>query len=107
MKTLSNCSVLPHGKKGGLAWLRALLLSKAVAPDEPMTGECPETEEMMKLIRKHQGPEKITTIIIEHNMKVMGLCDRIVVLNNGTTLAVGSPLDVSNNPAVVSAYLGG
>ena len=101
---------LPHGKKRGLGVAIALsCYPKLLLLDEPMTGmNAQETEEMMRLIRKVKDEREITTIIIEHNMKaVMGLCDRIVVLNNGTTLAVGSPLDVSKNPAVVSAYLGG
>ncbi len=103
-------SVLPHGKKRTLGIAIALAANpKLLLLDEPMTGmNAQETEEMMTLVKRVRKERKITCVIVEHNMKaVMGLCDKIVVLNYGAKLVEGQPEEVAKNPDVIEAYLGG
>jgi len=65
-----------------------------------------ETNEMMALISKIRA-KGVTIIMIEHDMKaVMGLCDRIVVINYGEKLAEGTPEQIQKNQEVIEAYLG-
>jgi branched-chain amino acid transport system ATP-binding protein len=75
--------------------------------DEPFAGMNPtEVIEMMTTIRRIRNMG-ITILLIEHNMKViMGMCERIVVLDYGRKITEGSPNEVSQNPKVVQAYLG-
>lgn len=100
---------LPHGKQ------RILSLAIALAPgprllllDEPITGmNAEEVETMLAMIRALRDEKGITCIIIEHNLRaVMGLCDRIAVLNFGKKIAEGAPGEIVENPAVMEAYLG-
>ena len=76
--------------------------------DEPVTGmNAKEIETMLNMIRVLKEQKGITCIIIEHNLKaVMGLCERIAVLNFGKKIAEGSPEEIVENPAVMEAYLG-
>ena len=76
--------------------------------DEPAAGMNPqETENLMRtidVVRKQFG---ISILLIEHDMKlVMGICEKITVLNYGAMLACGTPEEIQNNPQVISAYLG-
>ena len=99
---------LPHGHQQRLKI--AIALSSApqlLLLDEPVSGMNPEeTREMMALIGKIRT-KGITVIMIEHDMKaVMGLCDRIVVINYGEKLAEGTPQQIQKNQDVIEAYLG-
>lgn len=66
-----------------------------------------ETEELMKMIRLVRDHFHISILLIEHDMKlVMGICDRITVLNFGQMLAQGVPSEIQSNPDVIKAYIG-
>ncbi len=76
--------------------------------DEPLTGmNVEEIETMLAMITALREQKGITCIIIEHNLRaVMGLCDRIAVLNFGKKIAEGAPGEIVENQAVMEAYLG-
>ena len=91
----------------------AIALALATDPkvlflDEPAAGINPEeTDGLAKLIKKI-AESGITICTIEHKMQmIMGLADRIMVLNHGAKIAEGTPTEIKNNPAVIEAYLGG
>jgi branched-chain amino acid transport system ATP-binding protein len=99
---------LPYGDQRRLEMARALATEpKLMLLDEPTAGMNPtEKDAMMSLIDavRHSGK---TVLLVEHDMKVvMGISDRIVVLNHGQKIAEGTPQDVRANQAVIEAYLG-
>ncbi|MDF2764875.1 MAG: branched-chain amino acid transport ATP-binding protein LivG [Rhodospirillales bacterium] len=99
---------LPHGLQRALGLAVALASGpKLLLLDEPFAGMNPEeTRGMMRLVRKVRD-EGVTVLLVEHDMQaVMGLCDRITVLNFGELLAEGSPQEIRAHPEVVRAYLG-
>jgi len=101
---------LPYGLARRLEIARALALSpRLLLLDEPAAGMNPdEIVELRELILKIQQQFRLTIVLIEHRMDlVMAICRRIVVLNFGTKLAEGSPAEIQDNAAVLSAYLGG
>ena len=100
---------LPYGEQRRLEIARALATEpKLLLLDEPAAGMNPqETEELMKTIRFIKEHFGIAILLIEHDMKlVMGICERITVLNYGAMLASGTPAEIQANPQVIKAYLG-
>ena len=99
---------LPHGLQRALGVAVAFAAEpKLLLLDEPFTGMNPEeTRRMMEIVRKVRD-RGITILLVEHDMQaVMGLCDRITVLNFGRLLAEGTPGEVRRHPDVIEAYLG-
>ena len=100
---------LPYGEQRKLEIARAMATEpKILLLDEPAAGMNPkETEDLMNTIKLIRDKFGIAVLLIEHDMKlVLGICERLVVLNYGKILASGEPNDVINNPQVVEAYLG-
>ncbi len=100
---------LPHGRQRLLGLAVALATKpKLLLLDEPVTGmTVEEVETMLRMIRALREKRGITCIVIEHNLRaVMGLCERIAVLNFGKKIAEGTPAEIVSNPAVMEAYLG-
>ncbi len=100
---------LPHGYQRLLGMAIALSSNPDVIMlDEPVTGmNAEETASTMSMIRKMMQEMGTTVLLVEHNMKaVMGLCERIIVLNYGKKIAEGSPKEITQNIAVIEAYLG-
>lgn len=102
-------SNLPYGKQRKLEIARALATGpKLLLLDEPAAGMNPnETSELMETIHLIRDRFNISILLIEHDMSlVMGICERIVVLEYGRVIADGFPDEIRTNPRVISAYLG-
>lgn len=100
---------LPYGEQRKLEIARALASNpRILLLDEPAAGMNPqETEELRVMIERIRKEFDLTVLLIEHDMKfVMGICERIMVLDYGHIIAEGGPEDIKNNPQVIKAYLG-
>lgn len=100
---------LPYGKQRRVEIARALAADpKLLLLDEPAAGMNPqETKELTELIGWIRDKFNLSILLIEHDMKlVMGICERIAVLDYGKKIAEGLPSEIKNNRSVIEAYLG-
>ncbi len=112
-----NLDHVAHVRSADLSYgmQRRLEIARAMATqpellllDEPAAGMNPqEKEELLLMVKKIRDEHGMTVLLIEHDMRfVMGLCERIVVLDHGEEIAQGPPSAIRNDPKVIAAYLG-
>jgi branched-chain amino acid transport system ATP-binding protein len=105
----SEAAALPYGMQRRLEIVRALATEpKLLLLDEPAAGMNPqESAELMEFILHIREQYEIAVLLIEHHMQVvMGICERLYVLDYGVTIAEGTPEEIRGNKKVIDAYLG-
>jgi branched-chain amino acid transport system ATP-binding protein len=99
---------LPHGYQKMLGVARALATRpKLLLLDEPLGGMNPEEIDFTLAAIRKTRDQGVTVLIVEHNMQILDLCDRVVVINFGKKICEGSPREVREDKEVIRAYFGG
>jgi branched-chain amino acid transport system ATP-binding protein len=99
---------LPHGYQKMLGVARALATRpKLLLLDEPLAGMNPSEIDFTLMNIKKTRQQGVTVLIVEHNMQILDLCDRVVVISFGQKICEGLPREVRENKDVISAYFGG
>jgi branched-chain amino acid transport system ATP-binding protein len=99
---------LPHGYQKMLGIARALAVKpKLLLLDEPISGMNPDEIDFTLTGIRETRQQGTTIVVVEHNMQIMNLCDRVVVINFGQKIAEGTPKEVRKNKGVIQAYFGG